>query len=79
MSISEYSELLGEDYNVTIEIRADGTFTVNSLGLEQSGTWTSSGNTYSLDLDGGVQKATVSGNQLTMEDEASGMSMVFEK
>ena len=79
ISISDYSEMLGEDYTVTLEIKSDGTFTVDSMGLVQSGTWTANGSTYSLDLDGGVQEAKLSGGQLILEDSASGMSMVFEK
>lgn len=62
-----------EDY-VVLEVNEDNTFTMTTAGEEVSGTWKEEGGKYVLTIDGEDQTATISGNELTLENREEGMS-----
>ena len=80
MNIEDLAAMAGVDMTVTLELKADGNFTLDMSALgtgSVSGTWTSSGNTVTLSSEGEDIAATLNGNTLVMEQD--GQSLTFEK
>ena len=80
MNIDDLAALAGVDMTVTLELKADGNFTLDMSALgtgSVSGTWTASGNTVTLSSEGEDIAATLNGNTLVMEQD--GQSLTFEK
>ena len=82
LSMEDFAQLSGLDkYEMTIDIRADGTFTASvdmGTGAQTGeGTWTVSGNQYTLTSNGSPQVFTLENGKLVAE--ASGAKMYFEK
>ena len=65
-----------EDY-MTIELKAGGKAVVSVFGEDAEGTWTQSGSTIAVDLDGDTEEFTLSGNEL--KGEMEGSEIVFVK
>lgn len=81
MSLSDLAQMaggeLGDDMNVTFDIKADGTFSGNAMGETADGTWTKNGDTYTLTIDGSDQEVKLDGGKLVLEED--GMKMILTK
>ncbi len=75
-----YYELLGiESFSefLIMELKADGTAVVTSMAEEaQTGTWTQSGNTITVTIDGEAQDCTINGNEITIGLEGEQLTLV---
>jgi heat shock protein HslJ len=81
MSLSDLAEMaggeLGDEMNVTFDIKADGTLSGNAMGETAEGTWTKNGDTYTLTVEGSDQEVKLDGGKLVIEEE--GMKMILTK
>ena len=81
MSLSDLAEMaggeLGDEMNVTFDIKADGTLSGNAMGKTAEGTWTKNGDTYTLTVEGSDQEVKLDGGKLVIEEE--GMKMILTK
>ena len=63
---------------ITLEMGADGTFTMDLMGDKQSGTWEAKdGGTIAMTADGVTVDAKLEGGKLSLTQE--GMGLVFSK
>lgn len=82
IDVEQLGSMMGVDVNVTLEIKADGSWSMDAsalgMGTEAvSGTWTASGSTIDLTAEGETLTATLNGSTLVMEED--GESLTFQK
>lgn len=82
MEISALAALYGGDASeiedmMSLVLKEDGTGSIVSDGDTSSFTWTQSGNTLTMTVDGESQDCTISGNEITMSQD--GVEVVFVK
>ncbi len=63
-----------EDY-MTMELKSDGTVESSMAGVSQTGTWSQSGNTVTITIDGDAQEFSFNGTELSAS--AEGIDYVF--
>ena len=74
----ELLEIASAEELMTLEIRADGTFTAKMSGSDpKEGTWTQDGNKLSMTVDGATEEFTLSGDEIAYKTD--NQDIVFAK
>ena len=88
MTIDELNELAKsfgmDEFDITLDLAGDGSFTIADpsglTGLEEvNGTWEEADGKVTLTAEGEAIEGTLDGSTITLAEETSGTSMVFEK
>ena len=82
LDVAQLSSMTGVDMNVTLQVNADGTWSMDAsalgIGTEAvSGQWTANGSKIDFTAEGDTITASVSGNTIVMEED--GQSLTFQK
>lgn len=68
-----------DEESMGLEIKKDGTFTLDFMGQTTKGEWKQDGSKLTLTVDGDPAEATIDGDTITLEVESAGMKLVFVK
>ena len=68
-----------DEDSMGLEIKKDGTFTLDFMGQKTEGEWKQDGSKLTLTVDDEPAEATIDGDTITMEIESAGMKLVFVK
>ena len=81
MNVSDLAESIGMEFNVILELKSDGSFSLDMAALDESeslsGTWTADGKDLVLTAEGEDVPATFDGKTIVLEQD--GQSLTFEK
>lgn len=78
VDLAEFEKTMGQEMNISINFKADGTLTADAMGETSDGEWKAKdGGKYDVTMDGQTEEVTLADGKLTLEIE--GAACIFEK